>query len=79
MDLFEVQEKQEPPVFQFATVAAVVPGEGIQLLFDGEETAGQKAYKCNTAVTFHQGDRVKICRDSGTYVVEYVVGVPATE
>lgn len=76
MDLYDREESKEAPVFQFATVAGVYE-DGIALLFDGEETAGEKHYRCNTSVVFTVGDRVKICADSGTYVVEYVVGPPA--
>lgn len=62
----------------FATVAAVYD-DGLTLIFDGESTATEKRFKCNTSVIFHAGDRVKLCADSGTYVVEYVVGAPAKE
>ena len=62
----------------FATVGAVY-ADGVTLIFDGEAEAAEKRYKCNTGVVFHAGDRVKICADSGTYVVEYVVGAPAAE
>lgn len=59
----------------FATVGAVY-ADGLSLIFDGQETASQKHYKCNTAVPFSPGDRVKIFAVSGTYVVEYPVGDP---
>lgn len=61
--------------FQFATVGAVY-SDGISLIFDGESTATQKHYKCNTAVEFSAGQRVKILRTSGTWIVEYPVGNP---
>ena len=75
MDLFEQEEQRETPVFQFATVAGVHE-DGISLIFDGETAAGGKHYRCNTSAVFRAGDRVKICQDSGTYVVEYAVGAP---
>ena len=59
----------------FATVG-VVYADGLSLIFDGQEAASQKHYKCNTAITFSPGDRVKIFSASGTYVVEYPVGNP---
>jgi len=59
----------------FATVGAVY-SDGLSLIFDGQATASQKHYKCNTAITFSPGDRVKIFSVSGTYVVEYPVGNP---
>lgn len=59
----------------FATVGAVY-SDGLSLIFDGQETASRKHYKCNTAITFSPGDRVKIFPVSGTYVVEYPVGNP---
>lgn len=70
------QPEQETPVCNFATVGAVYE-DGVTLIFDGEAEAGEKHYKCNTSVVFAAGDRVKILPDSGTYVVEYVVGAPA--
>ena len=80
MDAFVQEEAREAPEFRFATVAGVHE-DGISLIFDGEtadgtEPAEGKHYRCNTSVVFQVGDRVKICRDSGTYVVEYVVGAP---
>lgn len=67
----------DTPVFQFATVGAVYE-DGITLIFDGQEEASEKRYKCNTSISFAAGDRVKIAQDSGTYVVEYVVGYPGS-
>lgn len=69
----QIAEQQQQP--SFATVAEVYT-DGLTLLFDGEEEPGEKHYKCNTSVVFAAGDRVKIAADSGTYVVEYVVGSP---
>lgn len=59
----------------FATISNVYE-DGVTLLFDGEATPSEKHYKVNTSVFFSPGDRVKILPDSGTYVVEYVVGAP---
>lgn len=66
-----------PPEFSLATVASVGTN-GIRLIFDGQSQASQKEYKCNTQVTFSAGDRVKIFKDSGTYIVEYPVGAPGS-
>ena len=60
---------------EFATVDGVHE-DGLTLIFDGEEAATEKHYKCNTSVVFSPGDRVRIIEDSGTFVVEYVVGAP---
>lgn len=62
--------------FILATVGAVYT-DGIALIFDGQTAASGKHYKCNTSVKFKAGDRVKIVKDAGTYIVEYVVGTPA--
>ncbi len=59
----------------FATVGAVY-SDGITLIFDGQTAATTKRYKANTTILFIAGQRVKICKDSGTYVVEYPVGNP---
>ena len=56
-----------------ATVNAVYD-DGLSLIFDGQTEASQKHYKRNTAVTFAAGQRVKIVKMSGTYIVEYPVG-----
>ena len=61
---------------QFATVSEVLD-DGVTLIFDGQDEATDKHYRCNTGVLLLAGDRVKVCKDSGTYVVEYVVGSPA--
>ena len=60
----------------FATIGEVFE-DGVSLIFDGSEAATEKHYKVNTSVLFSPGDRVKILADSGTYVVEYVVGSPS--
>ena len=69
------QQNTEPTAAELATVGAKY-ADGLSLIFDGQTAATAKHYKCNTNVTFKAGDRVKICRISGTYVVEYVVGNP---
>lgn len=58
----------------FATIKAV-HDDGVTLSFD-DGSESQKHYKVNSGVVFNAGDRVRILEDSGTYVVEYVVGRP---
>lgn len=70
-----VQETDNKKTANFATIAEIYE-DGISLLFDGETGPSQKHYQCNTAVSFTKGDRVKILKDSGTFVVEYPVGKP---
>lgn len=70
----EMTVMTEPEV-RFATVGTV-HDDGVTLIFDGQEEATAKHYKCNTSVLFYAGDRVKIASDSGTYVAEYIVGSP---
>ncbi len=62
-------------ISSFATIGEVFE-DGVSLIFDGQEEATEKHYKTNTSIWFQPGDRVKICPDSGTYVVEYVIGFP---
>lgn len=69
---------EEPPDQSFATVAAVY-ADGISLKFDGSAVPSAKHYKCNAAIKFEAGQRVRIIKDSGTYVVEYPVGAPLTK
>ena len=61
--------------YSFATIDQIYE-DGITLIFDGEETASEKHYKCNSFCVFAAGQRVRIVKDSGTYVVEYPVGNP---
>ncbi len=70
-------EPAEPQEASFATVGAV-HADGVTLIFDGQEEATAKHYKVNAFVVFKAGDRVRIIKDSGTYVVEYPVGNPKT-
>lgn len=69
------EETTEEIVRHFATIGAVYE-DGVSLIFDGEDAPTEKHYLCNTSAFFSAGDRVKILPDSGTYVVEYVVGSP---
>ena len=48
-----------------------VSGGKATLKFDGETTATQKHYKYNAALSLKAGDRVKVNKISGTYVIEY--------
>lgn len=75
--ILEPQPEEEPEalVRAFATVGEVY-ADGLSLIFDGETEPTEKHYLCNTSVYFQAGDRVRLAEDSGTYVVEYVVGPP---
>lgn len=68
-------EFHEPEDATFATIGAVY-ADGVSLIFDGSEQASQKHYKVNSFIVFAAGNRVRIIKDSGTYVVEYPVGNP---
>ena len=59
----------------FATVSAVGVS-GISIRIDGGMEGSAKEYTCNTAVKFSVGDRVLVCRESGTYTVICKVGRP---
>lgn len=74
-DVLNLLEEQEEASFLTATVGEVKE-DGVTLIFPGEETASEKVYKCNAGVIISAGDRVKIIQDSGTCVVEYVIGSP---
>ena len=60
---------------QFATIAEIYD-DGVSLILDGETQPTEKHYLTNCDTVFAKGDRVKILRDSNTYVVEYKVGPP---
>ena len=65
----------ERPQFLIATVGAV-SSDGVTLIFAGESAPSTKKYKGNAALTLKAGDRVKLSYDSGTYLIDYVIGVP---
>lgn len=73
----QIDETLEEPAFSFATVEEVGPS-GITLILDGTEESGGKSYPCNAALLFRPGDRVKVHKDSGTYVVEFPLGAPGS-
>lgn len=58
-----------------ATVAAKY-ADGLSLIFDGQDAATTKHYKCNTAVNFAAGSRVVCLRISGSWVVAFAFGNP---
>ena len=68
-------EEQNENEVELATIVGI--GEnGLVLQFDGEEEKREKNYRCNSGVKFAVGDRVKIHKTSGTYIVEYALGNP---
>lgn len=67
--------EEETPEFITAKIGEI-RSDGVTLIFPGEEDASEKVYKCNTGVRLKVGDRVKVCADSGTYLVEYAIGAP---
>lgn len=70
-------EPNEVPEASFATISEIFE-DGVTLRFDGLEEPTTKRYKCNAFVVFQPGDRVRVIKDSGTYVAEYPVGSPRT-
>ena len=71
------QDIEEPKENEAELATIVEIGKnGLVLQFDGEEETREKNYKCNSGVKFAVGDRVKIHKTSGTYIVEYAVGNP---
>ncbi len=73
-DLYNQVEQKEETI-NFATIAGIFE-DGVTLRFDGETEPTQKHYKVNSFAVFKVDDRVRIIKDSGTYVVEYSVGNP---
>ena len=74
-EILQEEQQEEAAEINLATVTAVT-GSGIKIQIDGESGAGDKTYKCNTGAAFKVGDRVRIKKDSGTYIVEFPVGSP---
>ena len=73
----QAMEPQEPQEANFAEIAAIY-ADGVSLQFDGMDAPTQKHYLTNAAIKFAVGDRVRVLKDCGTYVVEYPVGAPLT-
>ena len=71
----ETGNEQEDVGVELATIVSVGTS-GLLLQFDGEDETRDKEYKCNAGVKFKTGDRVKIHKMSGTYVVDYPIGDP---
>lgn len=69
---------QEEPLVQLATVASV-EADGVSLILEGADEATQKHYKCNTAVSFAEGQRVAVLALSGSKVVMFGVGAPGED
>ena len=74
----EAGENLQAAEIRLATVAEVLE-DGLRLQFDGSDEATNKVYKCNTSCIFAVGDRVKVTKSSGTYLVDYVIGAPGSE
>lgn len=72
------QESAEPQSAQTATIGHVY-AEGVTLVWDDDGSESRKLYPVSRAVVFHAGDRVKLCRTAGTYLVEYPYGAPLAE
>ena len=79
VDLDEsIEQDEEPEEIVLATVTAV-GDDGVQIQIDGTEEAGEKEYKVNSMQKFAVGDRVKIFKNSGTYLIEYKIGSPMAD
>lgn len=75
----EEQEDEELEGEEFAIELATivsVGSTGVTIQIDGDEEASSKTYKVNSSALFAVGDRVKVHKNSGTYLVEYPVGNP---
>ena len=74
-EITEEDELEGLEDIELAVVTAVGSG-GVKIRIDGDEEAGDKYYKVNRGALFAVGDRVKINKNSGTYIIEYAVGAP---
>lgn len=68
-------QEADAGAFSFATVGAVYE-DGVTLIFPGETEPTEKRYLASRSCVMVAGDRVKVCKIAGTYVVEYVIGPP---
>lgn len=68
------QDLRKEPKTDFLATVYSVASDGIRLKFDGETEARQKKYKFNKSASFSPGQRVKVAKVGGTYIVEYPIG-----
>lgn len=71
------EEQAEQEEILIATVGEVTD-TGVTLIFAGEDAASGKEYQGNVSAALKAGDRVKITKDSGTYLIDYAIGVPGS-
>lgn len=71
-------EPLEPPDATSAVIGMIYE-DGVTLIFDGNKSPTNKRYKVNTSIIFAPGDRVKLTKDSKTYIVEFPFGAPKLE
>ena len=76
-NVFTVEPENEEALEHVLATVQTVEASGLTLIWDGETESDGKIYKCNAYQIFHIGDRVKVSKISGTYVVDYVIGAPA--
>ena len=69
----EEETAAEPLEYTLATVSEL-NASGVKLIFPGEDQSDGKVYRCNAMQRFAVGDLVKVVKDSGTYIAEYVIG-----
>lgn len=78
IETYQQEQKQllqpEMPGMTFAAVVSVNE-DGLELQFDGEETASTKRFPCNTGVSFAVGQRVLLMKVNGSYVALCPVGL----
>ena len=69
----QIESETAPPrSCSLATVSAVY-SDGITVTFDGETAPREKHFAYNAAVTFQAGQRVRVEKIAGTYVVAYPI------
>lgn len=71
------EQTQEAEPILLATVGSVSE-EGVTLIFAGEAAATAKRYKGNLGADIREGDTVKVTPDSGTWLIDYALGVPGS-
>ena len=77
-EVIEPEEDEDQEEIVLATVAEVT-ANGVKITIDGADQAGTKEYKANAGQLLAVGDRVKIHKNSGTYLIEYVIGAPMSK
>ena len=69
----QIESDTAPPRSSNLATVSDVFSDGITITFDGETAPREKHFAYNSAVEFQAGQRVRVEKIAGTYVVAYPI------